>query len=796
MILANTEQTGVRGNIISCESRIRMAIISCATRCWLLILLAAPVPGSRETAQKSEQRVARAPELQSLMNEANESFRTGDRARALAFYRKGLERSKALSDTTSEACFLAGAGNIYVLTHQYREALQSFTSAAEAARRAGHQDLRLRVGVSLASLYRRLGDKPAGAAIFRELTAIFPAEPPPWLLLQAGNIKADEQGIDAATPYFLAAVDAAGGDAALKGTAWTQLGYLSLSAGRLSEADRALTEGFRIRRLARNKQAENTLFYIGMLRLAQGDAAQALRVFEQLGRVQSPVAPPFLHYQRARALAALGRSGEAFSAFEQSLAAAADWRLEVPSADSYRISGDTTLAAIYSSYVDTGMAHLRTHRNRRLERRLFEVAEMNRSAGLRETQVAAGELTPRYLRLLDRYRQELRAAAPNAATLARLRRVLAEEEAGSGTAVRTAPVTGLATRIQRSLAAGDTLVTFHSGGAHAWAWAVTRHTLMSYPVPGGESLASGIAMLRRDPGNRRAAESLYGSLFGGMDERARRNASWILSLDGGLHGVPFAALRQPAGGFLAASRSLRIVPGAALLAERTLPAASTQFAAFGDAIYNSADPRRRGTAKWDGRELARLPGSGNEARLSAAMWASGERPRPPSLGTDFTLQAVAETAAAEPAVLHLAAHVVEGTGSPDALSIALGAGAGSTPEFLSPIDIGRWRGAPSLVVLSGCASGTGKALPGAGLIGLTRAWLLAGSRAVLASHWAVDDDSAPFFRRFYQELMRGGRDRVSGRAAARALHIAQSEMARQPGSRPEAWGAYFVVAKE
>jgi CHAT domain-containing protein len=60
----------------------------------------------------------------------------------------------------------------------------------------------------------------------------------------------------------------------------------------------------------------------------------------------------------------------------------------------------------------------------------------------------------------------------------------------------------------------------------------------------------------------------------------------------------------------------------------------------------------------------------------------------------------------------------------------------------------------SLVVLSGCETGLGKLSSGDELIGLTRAFIYAGTPSVVASLWKVDDRStAQLMRGFYKNLM-------------------------------------------
>ena len=75
-------------------------------------------------------------------------------------------------------------------------------------------------------------------------------------------------------------------------------------------------------------------------------------------------------------------------------------------------------------------------------------------------------------------------------------------------------------------------------------------------------------------------------------------------------------------------------------------------------------------------------------------------------------------------------------------------------------------------------------------MGLTRAWLMAGARAVVATEWATPDDVGIFFRRFYQHLRRS-----SLRDPAEALRAAQIEALRSNDwrSQPSFWAGYFAL---
>ena len=112
---------------------------------------------------------------------------------------------------------------------------------------------------------------------------------------------------------------------------------------------------------------------------------------------------------------------------------------------------------------------------------------------------------------------------------------------------------------------------------------------------------------------------------------------------------------------------------------------------------------------------------------------------------------------------------------------------------MPPYEIAGWRTNEGLVVLSGCHSAEGAQLPGTGLLGLTRAWLMAGARSVIGSNWATPDESGALFGALYRNLSGDGGD-----SAASALRAAQLEMISSGGwrAKPSYWGAYFVVGSQ
>jgi CHAT domain-containing protein len=92
-----------------------------------------------------------------------------------------------------------------------------------------------------------------------------------------------------------------------------------------------------------------------------------------------------------------------------------------------------------------------------------------------------------------------------------------------------------------------------------------------------------------------------------------------------------------------------------------------------------------------------------------------------------------------------------------------------------------------LVTLSACETGLGQRIPGEGVIGLSRAFIDAGSRAVLVSLWQVDDYSTALFMEEFYRLLAQGASKLQALVKAR-------EYLRQKGyENPYFWAAFILI---
>jgi CHAT domain-containing protein len=183
--------------------------------------------------------------------------------------------------------------------------------------------------------------------------------------------------------------------------------------------------------------------------------------------------------------------------------------------------------------------------------------------------------------------------------------------------------------------------------------------------------------------------------------------------------------------------------------------------------------------------------SSRELQRSSASWRT-------TTGAAQPIQILEGTAArrdnflqalnAAPSTIHLATHVLTtSTTRREQAFLAFSLNANGHPDLLSTSDIGMLRVPGALIVMTGCATGTGDARVGAGLLGLTRAWMMAGARAVVATNWPVPDADGDLIPEFYRNL--------TNHSAAEALRRSQMQLIHSGTwqAAPSYWAAFQVT---
>ncbi|MFN7945547.1 MAG: CHAT domain-containing tetratricopeptide repeat protein [Blastocatellia bacterium] len=314
--------------------------------------------------------------------------------------------------------------------------------------------------------------------------------------------------------------------------------------------------------------------------------------------------------------------------------------------------------------------------------------------------------------------------------------------------------------------------------------------------------------------------------------------------DGALHYVPFAALPEPS----AVSRQSSVVKGNAprptdngqrttdngqpLIASHeiiTLPSASTMAAlrreltgrkpasktlvVFADPVFDQNDERVTspqqppppaltpaaslerlrvfGQVEKEGNfSFLRLPASRVEAEAILALVPPAERKA--AMDFDASYQTATQGDLGQYRLIHFATHGLLDETHPELSGLLLSQvnrQGGNENGFFTTLDAFNLKLNAELVVLSGCRTALGREVNGEGLIGLTRGFMYAGARRVMASLWQVSDAAtAELMQRFYEGLL--GEKKLS---AAAALRAAQLEVMKDPRySAPYYWAAFTL----
>jgi len=794
-----------------------------------------PSARTQSLASQEEARL-RQSSFETLLRHASGMYQAGHFQEAIQGYEAARAAAVEARIPRHAARALGNIGGCQFALHQYRPALQSYLEAHRQAEVSGDRSAAAILDVNIASLYSELGELDAASEWIQGTIKRISAQDQrflPQILIQLATLRARQDRMPEARRLFNQGIEAAdrAGDLGLYANGWNRLGEEYLKRGELALAEPPLLEAYRIRKL--NHLAMDVSYRsLGRLRLEQGDLTSAAalldRAVELSGQAQGWIPTWDIYHYRGRVRMAQGRLRDALADLRIAVRLARDWRWNMPPDDTSRMGTEGWLELVHSALVEAGNRLYLETRDPALIRETFEAVEENRAGSLRAV-FSRGRwadpsgLPPAYWETLARLQraevQALRTRDPRGQeTVASVRAELVRMELALGPAVAPPP-SSLLELSRRALDDESVLLGFQLGDRISWLWALDREGLALYALPARAEVESqaqtAATAIRQDAAlGADAPARLWRTLFGQLPTRFHRKPRWLVALDRGstlmdsqsrftVGGIPFEAplgaltdaSRQPPA-YLVERHVIEIIPGAGYWVEaitRTRETPAPVFVGLGDPIYNTADPRLSPLptgAKPPSKPplmLPRLVGSGVELDACARSW-RGERVL--LKGAYASRDCLAEQLRRNPAVVHLATHVLESSERPSYGLIALSLTPRRESELLPPYEIAGWRTNAGLVVLSGCHSAAGAQLPGTGLLGLTRAWLMAGAHSVIGSNWATPDESGALFGALYRNL--SGERRGS---PATALRAAQLEMIRSGGwrAKPSYWGAYFVV---
>jgi CHAT domain-containing protein/tetratricopeptide (TPR) repeat protein len=369
------------------------------------------------------------------------------------------------------------------------------------------------------------------------------------------------------------------------------------------------------------------------------------------------------------------------------------------------------------------------------------------------------------------------------------------------------PVVDPAT-LGRMLPKHAAFLSYALGDTFSLLWVIDRDGFDIFELPDRKSLRASVSKLRDaiarpglgDEALRQSAHELYTFLIAPAEKRLKNARELIIAPDGVLFELPFEALlTKPApekatwGGmpYLARAFAITYVPSASVfLAMHAAPGNAKydkDLLAFGDPDYSLLNGASEARTPW--REL---PQTRSEVQAIGSSLPAAKRTV--FLGADATEARLKSLLNEESyRVLHLATHGVVDKADPAASMIVLCPDAdGRDDGYLHTTELLSMHLRIDCAVLSACESARGQIGRGEGVVGLSRALLASGVHGVVASLWAVSDEStARLMKEFYARML------GSKEPAYRALNEARCAlMGDERFAHPYYWSPFIVIGSE
>jgi CHAT domain-containing protein len=324
---------------------------------------------------------------------------------------------------------------------------------------------------------------------------------------------------------------------------------------------------------------------------------------------------------------------------------------------------------------------------------------------------------------------------------------------------------------------GATWLSYWIAPRRSFLWVVTPREIRSFVLPPESEVTKAVEQYRTltersvyDPMRDQAdvGKWLFRELVGGAHAAGLIGERVVVVPDGPLHLLNFETLPAPGGKprYWIEDALLAVAPSFEICARE-----------FGAGKIASQSVLIIGNAEGAGADYPRLPHAAAEIAQLHERFS----------GRSTVIEKADPHAyfAAQPerySMIHVAAHGEANRRSP--LDSALILSPGERGFKLYARDIVTARLDADLVTISACRSSGARAYAGEGLVGLARAFLQAGSRAVIAGLWDVSDESTSVLMdRMYKGI-------AAGAGPAESLRQAKLSLLRSAYPKPYHWGPF------
>lgn len=299
----------------------------------------------------------------------------------------------------------------------------------------------------------------------------------------------------------------------------------------------------------------------------------------------------------------------------------------------------------------------------------------------------------------------------------------------------------------------------------------------------------------RDPGFQKAATELYQLLLLPAVTEISAKTKLVLAPDAILWELPFQILKSEKGRFLLEEHALSYTPSLTVYREmkrlrKASPVEERTLLAFGNPTLGKESAQQLKLIYRD-EKLVPLPEAEKEVQALEKLY-----------GSDKSQVYVREQAredrlkqeAGSFGILHLATHGILNDMTPLYSQIVLAQGESTAKEdgLLEAWEVMNLNLKADLVLLSACNTALGRVGRGEGMIGLTWAFFIAGSPAIVVSQWKVDSASTTqLMLEFHKNLRSSDSHSKAEALRAAALKLMQTDQYRHPFY----WAPFVVIGE-
>jgi len=357
------------------------------------------------------------------------------------------------------------------------------------------------------------------------------------------------------------------------------------------------------------------------------------------------------------------------------------------------------------------------------------------------------------------------------------------------------------------------ILEYSVGDSSSSLWVITRSSHQLFRLPARKALQEQIepfrfALLNPEQNNNdffiNGGYSLYRQLLQPAEPYLTKKSKLVIIPDGILNYLPFEVLLtndKVAGEetlfsslpFLVKKYPISYGQSASVLKSllseqksiKDTDSDNKKFVAFGDPVYENAND----TSGLSVKSYKRLEYSGKEIENIASLFKKGNAEV--YLRNDATEENVKKEGELKKFnYIHFATHGFIDESKPDFSSLVLTKNNNSIEDgFLQATEIFNLDLKADLVVLSACQTGLGKLVRGEGMVGLTRAFMYAGTPTVMVSLWSVSDVStSTLMREFYRNLVK---EKLSKTDALRNAQL--SMLGNEKSAHPFYWAPFVLV---